>query len=229
MATHPRVAEFDPDMMARLEASGWKAYYDRKWLKALLLMLRLDQEQMHIPFPRSVVAAGTIVQASIAFAPADHDTALEQVRACLRRFYALVAAANAAGFDPDQVGDLGLDYWIVHRQLATARAADYTPLVGIAGAAARGHLRRHRGRHAALRREPGAGGLSCGPITSKRSEDPEQDWRQVYFTCAAALRTNQSAVVSLSPAGQHRPPGKATGRVGAMIDDSACRTLFGST
>jgi hypothetical protein len=181
MATHPQVADFDPDMMARLEASGWKAYYDRKWLKALLLMLRMDQEQMHIPFPRSVVAAGNIVQASIAFAPADHAAALEQVRACLRRFYALVAAANTATFDPDQVGDLELDYWIVHRQLATARAADYTPLVE---SLARLHAGIFGGTPAGMR--PSAASRARAAyhvdlITSKRSPDPQHDWRQVYF------------------------------------------------
>jgi hypothetical protein len=168
-------------MMARLEASGWKAYYDHKWLKALLLMLRMDQEQMHIPFPRSVVAAGNIVQASIAFAPADHDAALEQVRGCLRRFYALVAEANDATFDPDHVGDLELDYWIVHRQLATDRAADYTPLID---SLAQLHAGIFGGTPESMR--PSAESRTRAAyhvdlITSKRSQDPEQDWRQVYF------------------------------------------------
>ena len=178
---HPHVADFDPDMMARLEASGWKAYYDRKWLKALMLMLRLDQEQMHIPFPRSVMAAGYVIQASIAFAPADNAAALEQVRACLRQFYALVAEANDAEFDPDQVGDLELDYWLVHRKLATARAGDYTPLVD---SLARLHAGIFGGTPAGMR--PSAENRTQAAyhvdlITSKRSQDPEQDWRQVYF------------------------------------------------
>ena len=41
MATHSLAQGFDPDMVARLEATGWKAYYDHAWLRAFLLLVRL--------------------------------------------------------------------------------------------------------------------------------------------------------------------------------------------
>src|SRR4051794_34664981 len=57
MATEAQSMAFDPDMVARLEASGWKAYYAHEWVRALLLLIRMAQEQFHIAFPKSLLAA----------------------------------------------------------------------------------------------------------------------------------------------------------------------------
>jgi hypothetical protein len=181
MATDSLVADFDPDMVARLEASGWKAYYAHDWLRAFLLLVRMDQEQFHIPFPRSLLAAYYTVRASIAFAPADHDAALPAVRDYLRRFYAMVAEANRQSYDPDRVGDLELDYWIVHRQLAVARAADYSPLVDSLAAL---HAAIFGGTAEQMRASAESRARSAAHvdlITSKRSTDEAADWRAVYF------------------------------------------------
>jgi hypothetical protein len=181
MASNSLVLEFDPDMVARLEATGWKAYYAHDWLRAFLLLVRMDQEQFHIPFPRSLLAAYYTVRASIAFAPADHEAGLEDVRRYLRQFYALVAEVNHLAFDSDRVGDLELDYWIVHRNLAVARAADYTPLVdslAVLHAAVFGGTPEGM-RPSAENRARGAAHVDL--ITSKRSTDEAADWRAVYF------------------------------------------------
>jgi hypothetical protein len=181
MATHTQVLDFDPDMVARLEASGWKAYYAHDWLRAFLLLVRMDQEQFHIPFPRSLLGAYYTVRASIAFAPADHDAALPAVRDYLRKFYALVAEVNGQQYDPDRVGDLELDYWIVHRQVAVARATDYTPLVDSLAAlhAAIFDSTPEQMRASAESRARSAAHVDL--ITSKRSTDEAADWRAVYF------------------------------------------------
>jgi hypothetical protein len=181
MATDALVADFDPDMVARLEASGWKAYYAHDWVRAFLLLVRMDQEQFHIPFPRSLLAAYYTVRASIAFAPADHDAALPAVREYLRRFYALVAAANRQSYDPDRAGDLELAYWIVHRRLAVARAADYTALVDALAAL---HAAIFGGTPEQMRASAESRARSAAHvdlITSKRSTDAAADWRAVYF------------------------------------------------
>jgi hypothetical protein len=181
MATQAPALDFDPDMVARLEASGWKAYYAHDWLRAFLLLVRMDEEQFHSPFPRSLLAAYYTVRDSIAFAPADHDAALPAVRAYLREFYALVAEVNGQQYDPDRVGDLELDYWIVHRQVAVARATDYTPLVDSLAAlhAAIFDSTPERMRASAESRARSAAHVDL--ITSKRSTDEAADWRAVYF------------------------------------------------
>jgi hypothetical protein len=181
MAPHSLAESFDPDMVARIDASGWKAYYDHAWVRAFLLLVRINQEQFHIPFPRSIVAAYYTVRATVAFAPRDNAAALEWVRGYLRKFYAIVAEVNDQQFDPDRVGDLELDYWVVHRNLALARAADYGPLVESLTAlhAAVFSSTPERMRPSAESRARSAAHVDL--ITSKRSTDEAADWRAVYF------------------------------------------------
>ncbi len=181
MAPHSLALEFDPDQVARIEASGWKAYYDHNWLRAFLLLVRINQAQFHIPFPRSLVAAVYTTRASIAFAPHDNAAALETVRDYLRKFYAVVAEVNQQSFDPDRIGDLELDYWIVHRHLALDRAEDYTPLVASLTALHAAIFSSTPARMAASARNRARGAATVDLITSKRSTDPAADWRMVYF------------------------------------------------
>ena len=66
----------NPGRLAHLEAGGWRAYYDRNWPKLIGLMVQLNQEQFHIPFPLSVVAAFHLIriaQDCVNFAPAQKD------------------------------------------------------------------------------------------------------------------------------------------------------------
>ncbi len=181
MAPHPLALEFDPDMVARLEATGWKAYYDHDWLRAFLLLVRINQEQFHIPFPRSLVAAYYTVRASVAFAPRDNEAALADVRGYLRKFYAVVAEVNQQSFDADHVGDLELDYWLVHRHLALDQAADYTPLVQSLTNLHAAIFSSTPERMAASARSRARGAATVDLITSKRSTDQAADWRAVYF------------------------------------------------
>ncbi len=74
-----------PERVAYFEAAGWKAYYDRKWLKMLRLIVLLCQEQFHIPFPMSLAAAYHTTRASLAWAPVEHDE--QKVLKFLEKFY----------------------------------------------------------------------------------------------------------------------------------------------
>ena len=110
---------FDPDRIARYEVAGWRAYYDRRWLRLLRLTLALCQEQFGIPFPRSLAAAYQIVRASITWVPVDHD--LARVAAHLTRFYALAARHTPLVFDPAEAARAEAAYWDVNRRLSGDR------------------------------------------------------------------------------------------------------------
>ena len=58
--------QFDPDRVAYYEAAGWRAYYDRAWLRLMRLIVGLCQEQFRIPFPVSLLAGYYTVRASAA-------------------------------------------------------------------------------------------------------------------------------------------------------------------
>jgi len=79
------IFKFDPERVAYFEAAGWRAYYDHKWFKMLYLIVGLCQEQFHIPFPMSLIAAYYTTRASLAWVPIDHDE--HKVLAYLEKFY----------------------------------------------------------------------------------------------------------------------------------------------
>jgi hypothetical protein len=107
--------DFDPERVAYFEANGWRAYYDRQWGRVLRLIVGLCQEQFHIPFPMSLLAAYYTTRASAAWVPVDHDEG--KVLAYLERFYRLARRYSALQFDPRRVAQLELQYFDVHRRL----------------------------------------------------------------------------------------------------------------
>lgn len=111
----PTRIHFDPERIAHYEASGWRAYYDRRWFDVLRLIVALCQEQFRIPFPASWLAAYYTTRASMAWVPVDHN--LEKVRSFLTKFYRIARRYSGLRFDPEQVGELELNYFDVHRRL----------------------------------------------------------------------------------------------------------------
>jgi hypothetical protein len=112
---HVLVSRFNPDRVAHYEAAGWRAYYDRNWLKLLQLIVSLCQEQFGIPFPTSLLAAYYITRASAAWAPVDHDE--RQVQTWYERFYRLARRYSGLRFDPARAAALELRYNAEHRRL----------------------------------------------------------------------------------------------------------------
>ncbi|MEO8395426.1 MAG: hypothetical protein ABI700_20705 [Chloroflexota bacterium] len=108
--------QYDAKKVAYYEVEGWKAYYDRNWMRLLSLIVSLAQAQFHIPFPRSWVAAYYITRASVAFVPKEHDQTV--VRGYLEKFYRLSQRYSGLNFDPVKVADLENEYWEVHRRLS---------------------------------------------------------------------------------------------------------------
>jgi hypothetical protein len=107
--------EFNPDRVAYFEAAGWRAYYDRRWLKMLRLLVGLCQEQFHIPFPISLLAAYYTTRASLVWVPVDHDE--RKIVAYLEKFYRMARCYSGLQYDPARVAFLELRYFDVHRRL----------------------------------------------------------------------------------------------------------------
>jgi hypothetical protein len=105
----------DPARLAHLEAAGWRAYYDHSWPKLIGLMVQLNQEQFHIPFPLSVVAAYHVARGSVAWAPVDNEP--EVVRRHFTRFYRMARRWSGMTFVPRRAAELEVGYWIEHRRL----------------------------------------------------------------------------------------------------------------
>lgn len=173
-------SQFDPARVAHFEASGWRAYYDRRWLDVLRLIVALCQEQFRIPFPASWFAAYYTTRASMAWVPVDHD--VKKVQRYLEKFYRIARRYSGLKFDPEQVGRLELQYFDVHRRLVgvedksayiEAMTSLHSAIFGISAEQAR--------ESAEWRVQ--ASNLVDG-ITGKTSTDVEGDWAKLedYLT-----------------------------------------------
>lgn len=111
---------FNPDRLAYLETEIWRAYYDRRWSRVLLLVLWLTREQFHLSWPRAMLAAYYSIRAAIAWAPDNHDVTL--VGAYLRKFY------RAAHVRSAESGNQELRYWDLHRALSGRPESEKGPL-----------------------------------------------------------------------------------------------------
>jgi hypothetical protein len=107
---------FNPRNTGLYEARLWKAYYDRNWLQALVLLFRLMRSQFGLSFLSAARATVWGIRASIIFAPVERDDAA--VLNALERFYTVVLNGSDGRFDPHGAAAAELDYWIVHRRLA---------------------------------------------------------------------------------------------------------------
>lgn len=191
-----RTFVFNPERVAHFEATGWRAYYDRQWLKLLRLIVGLCQEQFRIPFPVSILAAYHVTRAAAAWAPVDHNPA--KVQAFYEKFYRLARRYSGLAFDPRRVAELELRYNDMHRRLVgqSDKSAFVATMVelhsvtfGITPAQAH--------ESAKLRV---AANNTVDRITSKRSTNVEADWalleeqlRQCYRSIQREIATRDQA------------------------------------
>ncbi len=178
---------FDPDRLAYLEVAGWRAYYDRKWMRLLTLLIKMEREQFGFSWLRAIQGAYYITRASIAWVPLDHD--LRAIRRDLRKFYRLVVKhGRDFHFDPVKVADLELRYWHYNRQLAQTEYDENSALVR---SLAELHAAMFDISPQAVRESARERALSLHTvalITGKRSTDIEGDWQRAEEHLRKAYR-----------------------------------------
>ncbi len=180
----------NPERVAYFEATGWRAYYDRQWFKLLRLVVGLCQEEFHIPFPMSLLAAYYVTRASIAWAPVDHDERV--VQQFYEKFYRLARRYSGLQFDAARVAALELQYNDVHRRLSgkpdktefiETMTQLHSAIFGISPGQAR--------ESAELRV---LANNTVDLITSKTSADPESDWAKLEDYLRQCYRSIQREV-----------------------------------
>lgn len=184
--------QFNPERVAHFEVEGWKAYYDRAWLRLLRLVVALAQEQFHIPFPVSLLAAYYITRASVAWVPKEHDEAA--ILTNLTRFYRLARRYSGLTFEPEHVAALEARYWDDHRRLVGQ--SDKTPFIETMTAlhaAIFGITRDQAAQSGQLRVEANN---VLDTITGRTSTNPTADWlrceellRQAYGSLKQAAQS----------------------------------------
>ena len=174
---------FHADRIAYFESAGWRAYYDRNWLRVLGLMVQLNREQFGMSWPNAILASLDVVRASLAFAPVDND--IPAATAHLAYYYAKARCAAGIAADAEKLAALEIDYWVVHRRLANERKAapdhtgDLTPMVDALSSLheALFAVPPDVARRSAVMRAAAAARVDR--ITGGYSDDVEADWRQI--------------------------------------------------
>jgi hypothetical protein len=165
----------NPERVAYFEANGWRAYYERNWLEVLRLIVGLCQEQFHIPFPMSLLAAYYTTRASAAWVPVDHH--LSKVLDYLTKFYAIAQRYSGLPFNVQHVADLELRYFDAHRRLvgATDKSEFIQTLVDLHCAIF--GLSPAQAQESAELRVKAADTVDL--ITGKKSTDVQGDWARL--------------------------------------------------
>jgi hypothetical protein len=171
-ATHAPAREprFDPDAVARLEVAGWRAYYDRDFLKGAVILFRLLRGQVAATPLGALRASYFALRGQMAFAGerGDRQRALDW----MTRFYA--AAPRRSGVAPEALAAAEIDYWVEHRRLV-----HQDDKAALTDALARLHALVFGGTLDAQRPSAAQRTLACNAvdrITGRRSTNPARDW-----------------------------------------------------
>jgi hypothetical protein len=176
---------FEARRVAYFETEGWRAYYDRRWLRLAWLLVSLCHEQFAMSWPDSVLAAYYAGRASAAWVPVDHDAA--RVQDFYARFYRLARRASHATFDPEVVAALELRYNDDHRRFSGN--PDNGPLVETLARLHEALFLVPADVATASARERANALLLVDGITSSRSTDIEGDWRRIAARLEACYAT----------------------------------------
>ena len=185
------IAGFDPERVAYYEKAGWEAYYARNWLRAFRLMIGLNRAQFRMGWFMALAAALDTVRASIAFAPLDNDVPLATRH--IERFYAKARRAAGIAADAKTLARLEMDYWVVHRRLAIARAKNpqESGIAPMVESLANLHAALFNSTPGAMRESAelrARAAETVDLITSRRSIDVPGDWRKVEDFLRQAYR-----------------------------------------
>jgi hypothetical protein len=106
---------FDPRRVGSVECRAWETYYRREWGAFLLASVGLVRAAFRMSWPRTLVGAWLVLRANQVWAPYPNNDP-DAARALMRRFYQLLRASGAAGFDPTRAAELEVEWWRVHRE-----------------------------------------------------------------------------------------------------------------
>jgi hypothetical protein len=120
-----RRRSFDPSRVAGLESAAWVAYYQRRWLRLLVVAVGLVRVGLGLSWPHTMRASWYVLRAIKLWAPL-RDNDPPRAQAYMQRFYELVKTTCGQPRDPAGSARLEIEWWRVHRvaQQAAAGASD---------------------------------------------------------------------------------------------------------
>lgn len=105
---------FDPISVSHYEKDSWVAYYRRRWLTLLRLLIGLIRSVYGLSLLQAIRAAIPATRAQLVFAPQDNDVpaAIE----FMRQFFTQIKAVHHEDYDPAEAARAEVSWWVVHRK-----------------------------------------------------------------------------------------------------------------
>lgn len=105
---------FDPIRVARYEKDSWVAYYRRRWLTLLRLLIGLVRSTYGLSLLQAIRVGIPLTRAQMAFAPQDNDVpkAIEY----MRQFFTYIRRKHGENLDPAEAALAEVSWWVVHRR-----------------------------------------------------------------------------------------------------------------
>ena len=105
---------FDPIKVAHYEKDCWVAYYQRRWLTLLRLLIGLIRSTYGLASFQAIKLGFPATRAQLAFAPQDND--VPQAIEFMCQFFTQIKAIHHEEFDPADAARAEVSWWVVHRK-----------------------------------------------------------------------------------------------------------------
>lgn len=112
---HSSTRDFRPHSVAGWEASAWRLYYERRWLRLTAAIFLLTKEVFGLSSRQTLRCALYAARANRAWAPvgAAHDG--DRANELMAQFYAVVTRRHGLALDVERLASLEVRWWGEHR------------------------------------------------------------------------------------------------------------------
>lgn len=110
------IRDFSGHEAGALETDMWRAYYGHNPAGLFVKLVETLREQYHVPFWPSVAGAYYASKAAVVFQRGKNGGDYEMALPDIQRYYRIIRRGSDVAFDADQVAQIELEWWIVHRE-----------------------------------------------------------------------------------------------------------------
>jgi hypothetical protein len=112
----PDLTAFDPNAMARLETSMWRAYYEKRYVALFRELYLVSRDQYNFSPLDSVSIALAAANAAKAFQPSTTRTEAARALPSLTTYFTILARGTTARFDVAEAAREELAWWQARRE-----------------------------------------------------------------------------------------------------------------
>ncbi len=110
------LAKFEPRRLAFFEKENYVAYYQKRWLRLLVVSISMVKEAYQLPLPEAVYGAYLVARAEMAAAPVPNND-IPRAEAYMSRLFQFLKGIYPVQYDVAETARQEVNWWVVHRRL----------------------------------------------------------------------------------------------------------------